>query len=140
MAKSLGIVVIEDPASGAGRLKNLLSAGIPVALRSRGDINSYRNIMLAATAITREEAVDAYTRGSAFAEFSENEKGTVAAGKVADLAVLSQDIFTVRAGLLPETTSLLTILDGKIVYDAGVLPVPGRRPRSKLPLEPLPTP
>jgi len=140
IAKSLGIVVIEDPASGAARVKNLLSAGIPVALRSRGEINPYRNIMLAATAITREEAVDAYTRGSAFAEFSENEKGTVAAGKVADLAVLSQDIFTVRAGLLPETTSLLTILDGKIVYDAGVLPVPGHRPRSKWPLEPLPTP
>jgi predicted amidohydrolase YtcJ len=136
IAKSLGIVVIQDPASGSVRLKSLLSAGIPVALRSHGEINPFRDIMLASEKITREEAVEAYTRGSAFAEFSENEKGTIAAGKLADLAVLSQDIFTVRTSALPNTESLLTILDGKIVYDAGVLDVPGRRrPRSKLPLE-----
>jgi predicted amidohydrolase YtcJ len=74
-----------------------------------------------AEAITREEAVDAYTRGSAFAEFAENEKGTIAAGKLADLAVLSQDIFRVPAEALPDTKSVVTIVDGKIAYDGGII-------------------
>jgi hypothetical protein len=38
-----------------------------------------------------------------------------------DLAVLSQDIFTVRADRLPVTTSVVTMVGGKVVYDAGVL-------------------
>jgi predicted amidohydrolase YtcJ len=46
-------------------------------------------------AITREQAVIAYRRASAFAEFAEQYTGTLQAGKLADLAVLSQDIFTV---------------------------------------------
>ena len=48
----------------------------------------------------------------------ENEKGTIAVGKLADLAVLSQDIFRVPAEALPATTSVLTVVDGKVVYDA----------------------
>ena len=57
------------------------------------------------------------TRGSAFAEFAEREKGTLAPGMLADIAVLSQDIFTVPARALPGTTSVLTIVGGKIVRD-----------------------
>ena len=72
-------------------------------------------------ALTREEAVDAYTRGAAFAEFTEGEKGTLAPGKLADLAVLSQDIFTVSSSTIPATTSVLTIANGKVIYDAGLL-------------------
>jgi len=79
-------------------------------------------------AITREEAVDAYTRGGAFAEFAENEKGTIAAGKVADIAVLSQDIFSVPADALPDTTSVLTIVDGKIAYDGAAMKTHKDRP------------
>jgi predicted amidohydrolase YtcJ len=75
----------------------------------------------AAEAITREEAVDAYTRGGAFAEFAEDDKGTIAAGKLADLAVLSQDIFRVPVDDLPATKSVLTMVDGKIAYDGGVI-------------------
>src|SRR5207248_2456791 len=45
--------------------------------------------------ITVEEAVRAYTVGSAFAEFQENEKGTITPGKLADLAILSRDIFKI---------------------------------------------
>lgn len=51
-------------------------------------------------AITREQAVTAYTRGSAFAEFAEHDKGTLQAGKLADLAVLTQDIFSVPSDQL----------------------------------------
>ena len=39
-------------------------------------------------------------------------------GPLADLAVLSQDVFTVEEGRLPETTSLLTVIGGRVVYDA----------------------
>ena len=109
-------------------VKSLLKAGVPVAIGSDGATNPGLNLQLITTmpgnvaeAITREEAVDAYTRGSAFAEFAENEKGTIAAGKVADLAVLSQDIFRVPLDALPETKSVLTFVDGKIAFDGGVI-------------------
>jgi hypothetical protein len=72
-------------------------------------------------AITPQQAVTAYTRGSAYAEFAEMEKGTLAKGKLADLVVLSQDIFHVPPGDLPNTSSVLTLVDGKIIYDAGML-------------------
>jgi predicted amidohydrolase YtcJ len=66
-------------------------------------------------AITREQAVAAYTRGSAFAEFAEGEKGTIAAGRLADIVVLSKDIFVVPGAELPDTESLLTMVGGRIV-------------------------
>ena len=58
----------------------------------------------------------AYTKTNAYAEFTEKEKGTLMPGMLADLVVLSQDIFTVPAEQLPATRSVLTLLDGKIVY------------------------
>jgi predicted amidohydrolase YtcJ len=72
-------------------------------------------------AITREQAVTAYTITSAYAEFAEKEKGSLEVGKLADLAVLSQDIFTVAPPDLPKTQSVLTLVGGKIVHDAHVL-------------------
>lgn len=69
----------------------------------------------------RELLVRAYTLGSAYAEFAEQEKGTLAPGMLADIAVLSQDIFIVPVDALPRTESVLTIVGGKIVWDAGVL-------------------
>jgi len=65
--------------------------------------------------ITVEEAVRAYTSSCAYAEFAEREKGQLKAGMLADIAVLSQDIFTVAADKLPATTSVFTIVDGKTV-------------------------
>jgi predicted amidohydrolase YtcJ len=72
-------------------------------------------------AITREQAVTAYTLTSAYAEFAEKDKGSLEAGKLADLAVLSQNIFQVPAAELPKTESVLTIVGGKIVFDSGAL-------------------
>jgi predicted amidohydrolase YtcJ len=74
-------------------------------------------------ALTVEQAVEAYTRVSAHAEFQEQEKGTIALGKLADLTVLSQDIFTVPVSALPMTGSVLTLVGGEIVYNSGVLVV-----------------
>ncbi len=69
-------------------------------------------------AMTREQAVIAYTRNSAYAQFGEQEKGTLTAGKFADLGVLSQDIFIIPVQQLPVTKSVLTMVGGKIVFQA----------------------
>jgi predicted amidohydrolase YtcJ len=67
-------------------------------------------------AITVEEAVRAYTVGAAYAEFQENVKGTIAAGKLADFVILSDDIFAIKPEMIGETQILTTVVDGKIVY------------------------
>jgi len=143
-AKKLGVIVVQNPTHfdpGVGHfferfgkdhlflpLRSLLEAGIPLALGSDGPMNPGLNIMFAqlhpsrpGEGITREQAVEAYTRGSAFAEFAEKEKGSLAAGKLADLAVLSQDIFKVAPVELPKTVSVFTLVGGKIVHDKGVI-------------------
>ncbi|HYU25290.1 MAG TPA: amidohydrolase family protein, partial [Thermoanaerobaculia bacterium] len=75
----------------------------------------------AAESITRAEAVDLYTRGSACAELAENDKGTIANGKLADLAVLNNDILD--GGNLDDAASVMTIVNGNIVYDSALLQV-----------------
>jgi predicted amidohydrolase YtcJ len=62
------------------------------------------------------DAVRAYTQGSAFAAFSDRQVGTLEVGKLADLAVLSQDIFTVPLESIAKTRVVTTMVGGKIVY------------------------
>src|SRR5690349_11772265 len=69
--------------------------------------------------ISVEEAVRAYTVGSAFAEFQENEKGTITPGKLADLVILSRDIFRADPKEIEKTKVVMTILDGHVVYEAA---------------------
>ena len=111
-------------------MKTLLQKGIPLGIGSDGPFKPFLNIMYAVThprrpseAITRQEAVIAYTATNAYAEFEEQDKGTLTVGKVADLAVLSQDIFEIPVQELIQTKSVLTMVNGKIVYDARVLKV-----------------
>lgn len=66
--------------------------------------------------ITVEEAVRAYTVGSAYAEFQEMQKGTLSVGKLADFVILSDDIFTIKTEEIRNTKVLTTVMDGKIVY------------------------
>jgi predicted amidohydrolase YtcJ len=113
------------PERRAMRLASIIHAGVHVAFGSDGPLNPFLNIMMAITnpyrpseAITREEAVDAYTRESAYAELAEAERGTLEAGKLADFAVLSQDIFTCPVLALPGTWSVLTIVGGKVLSGA----------------------
>ncbi|MBS0375369.1 MAG: amidohydrolase [Proteobacteria bacterium] len=68
--------------------------------------------------ITIQQAVDAYTRGSAYAAFAEQRVGSLEPGKLADLAVLSQDIFSVPAGEISRTRATLTMVGGRIVFEA----------------------
>lgn len=113
-------------------LRTLLDAGVPLALGTDA-IGQFRtpwvDVMLTvihpdqpSEAITVEEAVAAYTRGSAYAELQEHRKGTLAKGQLADLAVLSQDVFSLPdPGMIAGTSSVLTMVDGRVVFDAGVL-------------------
>ncbi len=141
-AKALGVIVVQNPTHLGLNLKQwepqraprnqpmraLLDAGIPLAIGSDGPNNPYLNIMLASTyrgkpsqALTREQAVIAYTQTAAYAEFAEKDKGSLEPGKLADLAVLSQDIFRVPVEDLPKTASVLTMVGGHAVYNANVV-------------------
>jgi predicted amidohydrolase YtcJ len=65
-----------------------------------------------------EQAIAAYTTGSAFAEFAEKNKGTLAPGMLADLVVLDTDITSVPSGKILTTKVLRTVVGGKTVYEA----------------------
>jgi hypothetical protein len=69
--------------------------------------------------ISVHEAVHAFTVGSAVAEFTDHEKGTLAAGMLADLVMLSTDIFSLPPDEIKNSRVLLTIVDGKEVYRAA---------------------
>jgi predicted amidohydrolase YtcJ len=67
--------------------------------------------------LTVAEAVEAYTTGSAYAEFQEKEKGSITPGKLADMVLLSDDIFTVDPAKIRDVTVLKTIVGGRVVWD-----------------------
>ena len=54
--------------------------------------------------------------GSAYAEFQEHEKGSVTPGKLADMVVLSDDMFHIKPEAIRNVKVLSTIVGGKIVY------------------------
>jgi len=66
--------------------------------------------------ITVAEAVRAYTMGSAYASFEEKIKGSIEPGKLADLVVLSDDIFSIGPVKIADTKVFLTIFDGRIIF------------------------
>jgi len=69
-------------------------------------------------AIGVRDAVDAYTRGAAYATFADGRVGSLMPGKYADLVVLSQDLFGVPAEDIGKTRVLLTMVGGKTVFEA----------------------
>jgi predicted amidohydrolase YtcJ len=66
--------------------------------------------------VTLGQAIAAYTINGAFASFEEDLKGSIKEGKLADLVVLSQDLFTIPAENIHETKALLTLVSGREVY------------------------
>ncbi len=69
--------------------------------------------------MTIEEAVEAYTLGSAYAEFMDHEKGSLESGKLADIIILNRDLLEIPAKEILETEVVYTILGGKVVYHRG---------------------
>lgn len=67
--------------------------------------------------ISVEQALRAYTQGGAYAGFEEGFKGTLEAGKLADFAMLDQNLFEIPPARIRETKVLLTVVGGRIVYE-----------------------
>jgi predicted amidohydrolase YtcJ len=142
-AVKLGVVVVQNPSHfnirdvtvaryGATAkvqpLRSLMVAGVPIAIGSDGPSNPYLNITFATVhpdnpdeAITRVQAIEAYTRGAAFAEFAERQKGSLVEGQLADVVVPSDDILVIPNDALPGVHSVLTLVGGRVVSDDGTL-------------------
>lgn len=125
MIYDMGIIMAHTPKYGRGsHIQSFLDKGIIVSVSPDGTTNPFLDIMIMTSQqddlkenMTVEKAVIAYTKTNAYAEFTEKEKGTLMPGMVADLAVLSQDIFTIPSEQLPTTKSVLTMVNGKIIYE-----------------------
>lgn len=72
----------------------------------------------AAEAVTAEEALRAYARGSAYASKAEHIKGSIEVGKLADFTVLSEDPTAVSPSRIADLAVIATIVDGKLRYSA----------------------
>jgi predicted amidohydrolase YtcJ len=70
-------------------------------------------------AMTREQALKAFTLWAAYAAFEEDLKGTISAGKLADFTVLSADIMKIPESEILETKNVMTIIGGQVAYDSA---------------------
>jgi len=77
--------------------------------------------------LTVAEAIEAYTMGSAYAEFQEKEKGSITPGKLADMVLLSDDIFSIVPTKIRDAKVLKTIVGGKLVWDTSTQAQGGSR-------------
>jgi predicted amidohydrolase YtcJ len=115
----------EKRAARAYAFKSILEAGIPLSFGSdvpgESQFRPLELMHLAANRqigekITPSEALEAYTKGSAYAEFMESEKGTLTPGKLADAVVLSEDPTHCPPNRIRDIRVEMTITGGKIVY------------------------
>lgn len=123
-AARLGIVIAQQRPDSPVRA--WLAAGVPVAYGSDAGFPPFVAFahMTAPdnpNGVTREQALGILTKGPAYAEFQESEKGMAKPGMLADIVVLSQDVTTVPAPMLPGTRSLLTVVGGQIVHSSPEL-------------------
>jgi hypothetical protein len=119
---SIGMVVVQRP-DGTVPLKSLVNTGVTLALGSGGGARPI-DVLAWATApergdeaLTMEQAVSAFTRGSAAAQLADREKGHLTIGALADLAVLSVDPFRASRDDLQRARSVLTLIGGRVVHD-----------------------
>lgn len=104
--------------------RQMSAAKTPLAFGSDAniiDLNPLSGIYAAVfggNGMTVEEAVRAYTLGSAYAEFQENNKGSITVGKLADFVILSENIFTINPDQIEKAKVLQTVMNGKIIYTA----------------------
>jgi predicted amidohydrolase YtcJ len=98
-------VVTLDPWPG---LQILLTRETPAGTPAGGWLPEQR--------LTLEQAIEGYTMGGAFAAKREKTEGSIAAGKLADAVIISQDLFKIAVNEIGKTKVLVTIVGGKIVY------------------------
>ncbi|MBV9242796.1 MAG: amidohydrolase [Acidobacteria bacterium] len=122
---------------GTYAFRSLLDSGATLAFGTDSPVASLNPILGLAAAVTRrtadgkspngwipdqkitlDEAIRAYTVGSAYAEFQETVKGTLEVGKFADIVVLSDDLYKIAPERIADAKVLLTICDGRVVYEA----------------------
>ena len=103
----------DSPVASLNPLEAIYAA---VTRRTKDDKNP--NGWIPEQKITVDEAVRGFTWGSAYAEFQENDKGTLEVGKLADLVIISDDIFTIDPVKIWNTKVLKTVVAGKVVYEA----------------------
>jgi predicted amidohydrolase YtcJ len=70
--------------------------------------------------LTLKEALEAYTLGSAYAEFREKEKGSLVPGKLGDVVILDTDLFAIAPEKIKDAAVRWTIVGGRVVYEKGV--------------------
>jgi hypothetical protein len=118
--KANGMVVVQRP-DGELPLASLVRAGVHLALGSGRGTHPFSTLAWATTSrsdqLTMEEAVAAFTRGSARAEHWDKDKGHLSVGALADLIVASVDPFTASPEQLAGARSTLTIIGGRVVHD-----------------------
>lgn len=119
---------------GAYAFRSLLDSGAVLALGTDWPIDELNPLKTLYAAVARrpleggepwcgeerislEEALRGYTWGSAYAAFEERAKGTLAPGKLADLTILSQDLFELEPAAYLETEVEMTIVGGHIAYE-----------------------
>ena len=117
--------------------RSVLDAGAPLAFGSDWPVAPLSPILGIYAAVTRatldgkhpdgwfpeqrltvEEALRAYTQGSAYAAFQESEKGAITSGRLGDVVVLSDDLFTIPPASIRNVHVVMTIVGGRIVYSA----------------------
>jgi predicted amidohydrolase YtcJ len=132
-------VTSTDPKVVAGPpFRTILDHGIQVGMHGDGvhiaPLNPWLHIYYAVTGVnslgdqvnpgqhlTRAEALRLFTRNNSWFLRMEDRIGSIEPGKLADLAVLDRDYFAVPEAEIKQVRSVLTIVDGKIVHDAGVI-------------------
>ena len=115
--------VLGSEARGANnRFRSVRDAGVPLAFGSDtmpiGPLHGIHHAVNAphdAQRLSVDEAIAAYTRDAAYAEFTENEKGTLEPGKLGDAVVLDADPFAEPASIA-EIGVDITVVDGDVVY------------------------
>jgi predicted amidohydrolase YtcJ len=127
-----------DRASRTYAFRTFLNHGVRLAFGTDWDVAPLNPMLTVYAAVTRAtldgknpggwfpeqkltvaEAVEAYTMGSAYAEFQENEKGSITPGKLADMVLLSDDIFSIDPTRIREVKVVKTIVGGRVVWDAA---------------------
>jgi predicted amidohydrolase YtcJ len=98
------------------------------------EVNQYRPFTTLYTAVTgkmvggtvvnhqpvsREDALIAHTRGSAYTILQEHNLGSIAPGKMADLVVIDRDYLTIPADEIKDIKSVMTMVGGRVVYDVA---------------------